>query len=405
MLWTHRAGMAAAFLGSLLLVTPAFAAFSDVPSSHVNADAIAYVQTKGIVQGYADGSFKPDAPINRAEFVQILMNAIYGPSAVPMHPTCFSDVDSAAWYNRAVCLAVDKEAVGGYSDGTFRPAQNINFAEAAKIITNVMGSVHVSPDDISPYFPWYKLYIDALANQQTVPTDVMSFDSPLTRGQMAELIFRLQMQNISKPSKTYNDLAGSKAELIPFENIDIPLSFSYPIGWGDVENNPFAPNTYTYQFSELKNSPSIEIDLLPYDTGVHRFVTECQGCGEGSSAEQHDLIQEKVDLEAKTNVTVAGYKALEKDFYSGEGGNLSRSYEFFSKNYRVQAYANYGIDPAVIYPNATGGTSVTELVQAELGLEAKDPIHRLIQKHPDQNGMKQFYDNFDAFVQTMNFSH
>ncbi len=46
--------------------------FSDVPANHSNADAIAYVKSQGIVSGYSDGTFRPDQQINRAEFAKIV---------------------------------------------------------------------------------------------------------------------------------------------------------------------------------------------------------------------------------------------------------------------------------------------------------------------------------------------
>ncbi len=57
---------------------PCFAAsgFSDVSASHPNAEAISYLKTEGIVSGYSDGTYRPDQQINRAEFAKILEESI-----------------------------------------------------------------------------------------------------------------------------------------------------------------------------------------------------------------------------------------------------------------------------------------------------------------------------------------
>ena len=60
-------------LGSFLILSTVEAAFNDVPSSHPNYEAINYVQAKKIVEGYGDGTFKPDTTINRAELTKIII--------------------------------------------------------------------------------------------------------------------------------------------------------------------------------------------------------------------------------------------------------------------------------------------------------------------------------------------
>lgn len=50
--------------------------FADVPDGHAHAAAIEYLQAHGIVSGYADGSFRPEATLNRAEFVKIALEAV-----------------------------------------------------------------------------------------------------------------------------------------------------------------------------------------------------------------------------------------------------------------------------------------------------------------------------------------
>lgn len=92
-----------------------------------------------IVQGYADGTFLPDAPVNRAEAVAILLHASkLPPLDIPGSSIIFTDVDPDAWYGSTVSEAAARSIVEGYGDGTFRPGQSITRAEAAAMIRRAL---------------------------------------------------------------------------------------------------------------------------------------------------------------------------------------------------------------------------------------------------------------------------
>jgi hypothetical protein len=180
-----------------------------VSSDHPNADAIFYVKSEGIVEGYADGTFKPDRTINRAEFVKILMGASEDDGRMcKIAP--FSDVDQTAWYATYAHKARCQGVVEGYPDGTFKPAASINFAEAAKILVKAYGleAVTTIPACEEGDCPWYRGYVLMLEMKAAIPTSIESFDQPITRGEMAEMIYRLKTDNNDKPSKTYDGLAA-----------------------------------------------------------------------------------------------------------------------------------------------------------------------------------------------------
>lgn len=181
---------------ALLLPTPVFA-FTDVDATDVNAEAIGYVQTQGIVQGYADGTFKPKNNINRAEFTKIVVAALFEAQG----GDCFSDVKNE-WFAPYICVAKTKGIIGGYADGTFKPTQNISFAEAAKIIAIAFEKDPPAGD------VWYEGYVRALASDHAIPTSIDSFTKQLTRGEMAELIYRLHAKVSTKESVSYEKLAG-----------------------------------------------------------------------------------------------------------------------------------------------------------------------------------------------------
>ena len=162
-------------------------AFSDI-LQHQYATAIDYLREKAIVQGYDDGSYKPDSQINRAEFMKIVMGEKYKDELQATMSDCFSDV-AKDWYAAYVCLGKTKGIISGYDDGAFRPGQNISFVEAAKILANVYG-LELGEDG----YNWYEKYVYALQNDSYIPSSISTLSKPITRAEMAELIWRIKEQ-------------------------------------------------------------------------------------------------------------------------------------------------------------------------------------------------------------------
>lgn len=160
--------------------------FSDVGEDYKYADAVFYVRDLGVVQGYADGTFKPFNEINRAEFVKILIEAKYQEYLQDYMPeSCFSDVGATEWYAKYVCFAKGKGIIGGYPDGTFKPSQNINVVEAMKIVLETYFG-NVPPSDGE----WYKKYVDYALKHGFWLEEWSDNSYLLKRGEMAELMYR-----------------------------------------------------------------------------------------------------------------------------------------------------------------------------------------------------------------------
>jgi len=198
-------------LSLLLFPVAAYAAFPDVPASHPNVTAIAYVQAEGIVGGYPDGTYQPGRTINRAEFTKIIIGAISDPTGIDACSTAtgfsgyFPDVPQGAWFEPYVCTARLLGLIEGYPDGTFKPERTINFVEAAKILAQAF-ELSVQADASL----WYKGYVQTLGIQYAIPVSITGFDSPLTRGEMAEMVWRLHAQERTEASLTYEQLSSSR---------------------------------------------------------------------------------------------------------------------------------------------------------------------------------------------------
>jgi uncharacterized repeat protein (TIGR02543 family) len=94
----------------------------------------------GIVSGYPDGTFKPDVAVTRAEFAVMLMQALQPQEKLSISgPLPFTDLEQIGdWARNAVAQAVQAGIISGYEDGSFRPDARINRSEMAKMIANAL---------------------------------------------------------------------------------------------------------------------------------------------------------------------------------------------------------------------------------------------------------------------------
>ncbi len=109
--------------------------YSDVAADAWYNNAVSTMNNAGIVTGYPDGSFRPDATITRAEFATI---AARFSEVVYNGGNSFTDVPENHWAVRYIALAEYLGWINGYPDGTFRPDQAITRAEAMTLINRVL---------------------------------------------------------------------------------------------------------------------------------------------------------------------------------------------------------------------------------------------------------------------------
>lgn len=181
-------------IGSSVLAS---ASFTDT-SSHSYEIGINYLEQKGIVNGYSDGSFKPNSTINRAEFTKIIMGSV---STKQERARCnyslFPDVSAGEWFTPYICVAKERGVIKGYADGMFKPTQTINFSEAAKIVSEVYGSNFTNSS------VWYEPYMQFLDEKNAIPVSISSFTKSITRAEMSEIVWRLDAQKIDQKSMSY----------------------------------------------------------------------------------------------------------------------------------------------------------------------------------------------------------
>jgi hypothetical protein len=185
---------------SISPLSAAVIGFTDVPQTANHQEGITYLKQKDVISGYKDGTFRPDHTVNRAEFIKILTKLLVSQSDID---SClktvtdrFTDVPENSWFAPAVCAAQKNGYISGYKDGTFHPADTLNIAEASKMLVHAFTLKNNSSDSTE----WYAPSILSLAAEHAIPDDVHSTGESLTRGVMADMLWRLKTGNEDAPA-------------------------------------------------------------------------------------------------------------------------------------------------------------------------------------------------------------
>ena len=129
----------------LSLVSVASAAegpFVDVAANHEAAASFGLLKEIGVYKGYPDGTAAPDSPITRAEFAAVvcrMLNREKSATAMAAYTPTFPDANETwAWAYGYVNVASSLGIIKGYEDGTFRPQNNVTFAEAFAMLVRAL---------------------------------------------------------------------------------------------------------------------------------------------------------------------------------------------------------------------------------------------------------------------------
>lgn len=112
-------------------------AFDDVTQSHWARSSIILVAQNEIMRGTAPATFSPNTTMTRAQVVQALYNAGLYSQASTNSTSSFSDVPNNHWALQAIETMRQEGVVSGFGDGTFRPNEPVTRAQMAVIIKNV----------------------------------------------------------------------------------------------------------------------------------------------------------------------------------------------------------------------------------------------------------------------------
>lgn len=167
--------------------------FSDVPVTHEAATAISHFKQMGYIGGYDDGSFKPANLVARAEFLKILAEVVDADFTGGVYEKCFNDVNSE-WFAVYACYASQKKWASGYNDGSFKPQQTVERAEALKMAFVALGITLPTTVDVQPFIDvapssWYAPYAKVAKDLGVIRGKVFLPSLKLTRASTVQLLY------------------------------------------------------------------------------------------------------------------------------------------------------------------------------------------------------------------------
>lgn len=283
------------------------AGFSDVNRTHPDYTAITYLSQEGVIGGYADGTFKPENSINRAEVLKIILKGS-GIEANEAFTASFPDVPEDAWFAPFVMKAKALGFVKGNEvDGTFAPDRQVNMAEFLKMLL-VANNIDVSSFEgkqVVPNIPldaWYANYVNYAAALGIAPRDAagnIDASKPLTRGEVVDIMYLLAI--ILNGSDTQFLLTRAESEMAQIEVYIAANMVVY------AKNASELAVDITQQ--ALKNMPDNNVVLgaakiaRAYDWLVDSFILGIQKQNEAAAQKANDAIDKASEAWEANNTT------------------------------------------------------------------------------------------------------
>jgi len=151
-------GLTTAAVAPLVSLAPAFAQtinYSDVPSDYWAKDFITEIVKMGIMEGFPEGTFRPDGPVTRAQFAAMLRraNANYWEKPNINKSVTFTDVSTSYWAANAINSVIRTGFMRGYPGNIFRPELNIPREQVFVFLANGLG--YSSPQEPSSVLSIY----------------------------------------------------------------------------------------------------------------------------------------------------------------------------------------------------------------------------------------------------------
>lgn len=176
--------------------------FSDVQANDWFAKNVDYLVDREVVEGFPDGTFKPQEGVTRAQASIMLVRAL-GLTEVANPNLSFPDTKNDAWYAGAVAALVDAGIVEGHANGTFTPNATISRAALSKMVVEAYeltadASVSVEFTD-TVNGAWYENYVNTLASLGIVVGQTATTFAPnatVTRAEAAAFVHRTEVEEV-----------------------------------------------------------------------------------------------------------------------------------------------------------------------------------------------------------------
>ncbi len=183
--------------------------FSDLDRDSLVGQAAANLREGGVINGYDDGTFGPDKPVNRAELAKFLLLGRGRDVDIKHNNGRFPDVKEGEWYVKYVIDAADLGIISGYPSGNFKPAQTVNTAEFLKMLSKTFDLGEDLPQDFADVDPddWFASYAGNVPEWDLFPDRDPAFLEPareMTRGEVAVALYRVMRPKLEELNTSHN---------------------------------------------------------------------------------------------------------------------------------------------------------------------------------------------------------
>lgn len=180
--------------------SPCLITFTDVLPSDYFYEPVRYLYCRGVISGYNDNTFRPYNSTTRGQLTKIVVLGFGLAIYIPTTPT-FSDVAIDHPFYQYIETAAHNNLVSGYSDGTFRPFNNVTRGQLSKIVVEAAGWVIYAPpsptfSDVPTDHPFYQ-YIETAYQHGIISGYSDGTFRPYndaTRGQISKIVYNALVQ-------------------------------------------------------------------------------------------------------------------------------------------------------------------------------------------------------------------
>ncbi len=219
--------LAFAMVFSLAMPMTYAADFTDVPANHHYYDAIQSLVARGIISGIGDGTFAPEATIKRSEFAKMVILSIgmSNVANTTVTSTGFPDVSTEHWAAAFIKAAFDQGIINGFEDGTFKPDENVTYDQAIKMVVCAKSSYLKSAAEKNGGYPIGFRKIAGSYGFVKGITDG-SYNDPAKRGTIAKLMDNMIKVDLGSaledlPSIESSQMEEVKGQIVAIKGISL----------------------------------------------------------------------------------------------------------------------------------------------------------------------------------------
>ena len=194
--------------------------------------------SRSLISGFPDGTFKPEAPLNRAQYAAIVAKAYDLP--LKQAATTFSDVPQNFWALDFITKSNRMGFIAGFPDGTFRPGQNLTRVQALVSLVNGLGLMGGTPSAVGAYsdraeIPSYATDVVATATQKRMVVNHPNVAQlrptmDITRAEVAALVYQSLVATNRAPAIASAFIVDADTSVATFSDIQQHWSKDFVLG-------------------------------------------------------------------------------------------------------------------------------------------------------------------------------